>query len=1065
MILSKSQLVNNINSEISDQAYGAISPYDIRHNLLDIIDSASNLLLNSELRSLNLATSPSGNTTLGESSLEYLSLPGNLNQDNTAIGFSTLKSNFQGVKNTAIGSYSLSCNVYGQGNVAVGYNALAGNTVGSLNIGIGNYTLHNNKSGNGNIALGHGAGYYVSKTESNKLFIGYHPVDGQHICDNPTGSGWMPLMYGDLSGIKLGIGTKSLNEHGVLHVGGNILPSGANLHNLGHILYPWSKLYLASSIEFSNFSSIFASGSSILCVSGNIYPDASNKRSFGSSTNTWASGFFKDIVVTGVATINQLNYSNVSIYSNKTFYLGVNSSNQPLYSDSQLNDGGLVLKSSTDNKEYAISFRPPNEGMPGFSGAYNAVWYSNINFQVPSTSYIKTNSLVSYDTDAFNDNDSFGLFFNSGITYISRKNILDSDLVSSSGHVAGISNINFISNSGSLQDYSVSLMSLESGVSVSQKFLTGTKVRLKDSFNSNKDKLRGFELKYVDESLSNVVGPLVDRFVISSYNNTSKPINAIALMKQNADGGVFGITNIPSISDSITPKTIFNVRSVNDCVARFTSENTGNYKSAIQLLGSSNCETSGVEFTYLNNSGISDINLFSNSIKTCFVRFRDNQQIGILSSGITNATLTIGHSGIPNMPVVSIKDNTFVLNSGVVADSGYVKLYSYRVNRHYADQNNALFLLDASGNTFDLVVNKLDSLDARAVYTDGSGNTYAGYLSPSGRKSISNKTMYNTAYGYRALSNIFSGSGNVAVGYESLDQLVSGNNNIVIGRSSASGLNNTYQNIIIGNSSFNKTSDLSNTSGNIVVGHNIGNSASGSYQFLLGLNNNLLFNGTLGPSDNDKKLVMPNNGRLYLNNINNSESLCLRNNTIEVIDSGGSNYPENTLSFKFSGNNSADLLVLDHSKDPMTNNVNYYSPPNPSGRPFAQVNGDLRIRGSIRFSDGTSLETSSGIKYATDIAQSGLSIAQSGISRLDALFIEGYMPNGLAAPATDGIKTSGVMVTKDQNWNNTINVFIHNRDITNVIHSGAYVIATRINNEYRPIWVSSSDTTCICCNN
>ncbi len=65
MILSKSQLVNNINSEISDQSYGQISPYDIRHNLLDIIDSVHNLTSSQDLISLNLATFPNGNTKVG----------------------------------------------------------------------------------------------------------------------------------------------------------------------------------------------------------------------------------------------------------------------------------------------------------------------------------------------------------------------------------------------------------------------------------------------------------------------------------------------------------------------------------------------------------------------------------------------------------------------------------------------------------------------------------------------------------------------------------------------------------------------------------------------------------------------------------------------------------------------------------------------------------------------------------------------------------------------------------------------------------------------------------------
>jgi hypothetical protein len=1097
MQLSKSQLVNNINAEISDQSYGQISPYDIRHNLLDIIDSISNLTLDKNLESLNFATFSDGNTRVGISALDNVKIDNSISNHNTAIGFNSLRSNYQSVQNTAIGSHSLSCNVYGEGNVAVGYNALAGNTVGHLNIGIGNYTLNNNKSGNGNIAIGHGAGYYATKNTSNHLFIGYHPVDDQHICDNPNGSGWMPLIYGDLSNIKLGIGTKSLNNYGVLHVGGNILPSGSNVSSLGYDSYFWSKLYLSRSIEFSNLSSIFSSGSSLLCTSNHIYPSQTNKYSLGSNSYVWESGFFKDLTVTGRAIINQLFYSNVYTYSNKTFYLGVNSNNQPLYSDLQLSDGGVVLKSSTNNKEYKISFRPPAEGMPGFVDDYNAVWFSNINLQVPSNRYVKTNSLISYDPDAFDDNDSFGLFFNSGITYISRKNVLGSNLGLPNGHVAGISNINLISNSGSIQDYSISLMSLESGVSVSQKFLTGTKQRIKDSANQNKDKLKGFELKYVDESFSNIVGPLLDRFVIASYNNTSKPINALTLMKQNADGGVVGITNMSSIADNVTPKTIFNIRSINDCVARFTAESNGYHKAAIQLLGSSNCESSGIELTYLNNSGIADINLFKNYGTTCFVRFKDDQQIGILSSGITNATITIGHSGAPKLPTISLKDDTFVANTTVVANSGYGKLYNLRDVRQYANQYNSLIYLDSSGNKFDVVVNKLDNIDGRAVYTDTSGNTFAGYASPSNRK-ITSSIKENTTHGYQALYDIRSGSGNLAIGHNALYNLFSGNDNIAIGRFAGSGLLSSVDNIIIGNQAFNKTSPLNHTSGNIIIGHNIGASQSGSYQFILGNRSNIiLLQGKLGPNNTDKFLSLPSSGRLYVHNHDNTEGLCLKSNLIEIIDSGGSNYPENDLRFRFIGNNSADLLVLNHNSNPNNYNSLWGSPALNVGspavsyvdeywfpssgvasdsnvtvsKPYAQLNGNLRLKGNIQFSDGTYLGSTKPIHTNTRLANSGIAlgnsgiaIAHSGINLTNSMFIEGYMPTGMNAAPNSSAKTSGILITKDVNWSNSGVVFLTNRDTTSVVHAGAYVIAAKINNEYRPIWVSSSDTTCVCCN-
>lgn len=1069
MILSKSQLVSNITNEISDQARGEISPYDIRHNLLDIIDSVHNLTADAELRSLNLATSPSGNTRVGQSTIEYLYVPGANSQDNTAVGYFSLKANYQGVQNTALGSNSLSCNVYGQGNVGLGYHALAGNTVGNLNIGLGNFTLNKNKSGTGNIAIGHGAGYYVAKDDNYKFFLAYHPVNDTHICSNPLGSGWIPLLYGDLSGIKLGVGTRTLHNFGTLQVSGIISPSVSGVFDLGHGLCTWRNIYLSDGIRFNNNVTLLKETSLALSLSGSFLPSISSNFSLGTQSRRWLVGYFDNIIVNNVASIGRLINVDTETYNNKSLYLGVNSSNQPLFTDSGLDGGGLFLKSATSNKEYSIIFRQPSEGMPCFNDSYNAVWHSNINFQVPSDRYIKTNSIVSYNPSAFGDSDCFGLFFNSGITYISRKNVLNFNPGSSSGHLAGIGNINFLSNSGDQSDYIFSVSALESGVNVSQRFLSGSKSRQKDVTNQNKDKLRGFELKYIDDYRLGIQGDLTDRLVIGSYNNTSRFVNGLVLMKDDNNGSVLSITNIPSITESVLPNTILNVRSQLDCVARFTSQNSGFKKSAIQLLAPLNCELSGAEISYLHRSGVLDINMFKDSGRIIFARMKESHQIGILSSGNTNATITVGYSGGPVIPAISLKDNRFVSNYAVTPTDGYGKIYNLHTYKDFAKQHNSLIYLDSSGNNFNLVVNKLDNIDARAVYTDPSGNTYAGYMSPSGRKDISRKTMYNTSYGYKSLFNIHSGSGNISIGYESLYNLTSGNNNIVIGQNSASGLDITYENLIFGNYSFNKIPSLSNTSGNIIIGHNIGNSESGSYHFLLGLNDKLLFSGTIGPNNSDKKLVMPSGGRLYINNLDDIESLHLKTNLIEVINSGQNlRYPTNDLRFRFSSSGSADLLILNHATNPMTNTADYFTPPNPNQRPFAELNGDLRIRGAIRFSDGTSLDTSSGIAHATNLAQSGvnlgnsgIAIGNSGISLIRTMFLEGYMPSGLQSP-TDGNKTSGVMLIKDNDWANSGTVFIFNRDATSVIHSGAYVIAGLVNREYRPIWVSAVDTSCCC---
>jgi hypothetical protein len=525
-------------------------------------------------------------------------------------------------------------------------------------------------------------------------------------------------------------------------------------------------------------------------------------------------------------------------------------------------------------------------------------------------------------------------------------------------------------------------------------------------------------------------------------------------MKDSEDGSVFGITNISSITEDILPETIFNIRSDNEAIARITAETNAYEKAALQLLGTDNCEASGVELAYLNNSGIADINMFNNSHTTKFIRLNaPSGAIGILSSGITNESITIGHSGISGLPVISIKDSQWVehLQNKIVASSGYAKIYNLFNIKGYANQVNDLKFLDSSGNLFDLVVNKYDNVDARAIYTDPSGNTCGGYLCPSGRTTITQAVSGNTLYGYQSFYSIFSGSGNIGIGYNAGSGIKYGNDNIIIGNNSFHAAESGNKNIVIGNRSFIRP-NVESTSGNIVIGHDgVGNAISGSYHFLLGSNDKvILLHGTLGPNNVDKKLVMPSGGRIYFNNNNDTESLGIRNNIIEVMDSGGSNYPENELLFKFTGNNSVDLFKLNHDADPLSNTATYSS----TDRPFAELNGDLKLRGNISFSDNTSLGSAD---FLTDITELQ--------NNLTSLIVEGYATSDIAPPSSASSPTSGQIRLKNSNWEDGDLVTIKNRDTTCVIKNNDYVIAIKVNNEYRPIWINAVDTLGSCCVN
>jgi hypothetical protein len=729
MILSKIQLVDNITNEISDNSTGNISPYDVRHNLLDIIDSIHLLSLDKELNGLNVGTPDTRSTRIGQHTLEKINLEGYSSVDNSALGYSALKSNYQGSRNTAIGSLSLSCNIYGEDNVGAGFSSLGGNTTGFGNVGIGNYSLQSNKIGHFNVAIGHGAGYYVDRNTNKKLIIASHAVNDEYICSNPVGSGLNPLIYGDFDSLSLGIGVRSLHGDGALQVSGNITPSHSSAFNLGTSSYRFLSAFFTDYVSFASGTSIgYDYSKNGIYSNTNLYPSTTLSHSLGSSDRKWLGGHFENIYVSGNAFINQLSSIYTSIYNNKTLFLASLSGTSTVsgyLSDELLDNAGFIVKASGASylRDYEFVFKPSGYNSIACLEKDNAYsrshWKSNISLDIASGCHVKTQRVVSSGKlSLVTDPDCYGIYLNSNYFYLSRSNVLEIPAHSSSGLLAGISNVNFLANSGSSSDYGVTYAALESGVNVSQKFLTGSKVRVKDVSNSNKDKLRGFELKYFDDSSINYVGSLSDRFVVSSYDNTSYPVNNFIVMKNASDGGVVGINNFTSGGELLLPKTTLNVRSSSNAIVRVTAENGGNVQSSIQLLGGQNCLRDGLELTYSHTSGIADLNIYESSGKTIFLRFNENKKIGLLSSGITNSMLTIGTSGLIND--ISLRE-TLVAPT---ATEYYPKIFASRVNKLYANQINNLSYLDSSGNTHDLVVNKLDQLDGRALYTDDYNNTF-----------------------------------------------------------------------------------------------------------------------------------------------------------------------------------------------------------------------------------------------------------------------------------------------------------------------------------------------------
>ena len=1061
-IVSKNQLVNSINADISNNSNQEISPEDIRHNLIDLVDSV-HLLLDStkditieKLTSSNFYTPSNRSTIVGEEAISKLHLDSYVTNDNTAVGYASLKNNYQGSGNTSVGTFALSCNIFGDNNSAFGVNSLSANTNGFANVGVGNYALTRNKTGDFNIAIGHGAGYY-SKDENYKLFIANHPANEEYVCDNPLGSGLTPLIYGNLlnEDLVLGVGTRTLYSHsiGVIQSSGAISPTLDNTFDIGHKDYKWQNVHtqnivLASGAIITNHTS-----HDVINVSGNISPFDNRKFHLGSSNAYFASGYISHLFTDVTNTISDNHYEGKVLY--------VASSGDPpdaYLTPEQLSGGGIVVRGSgegTDQSvDYAFLFRPSGESsVPFYSFEdYNhlsrSFWESNISLHISSGSHVHTPRLLNsgeLDLVVYSpDQPEFGMYLNSGALYVTSDSggIFGINPGSSSGLLAGMGSVNMLSPSGINDYYFLTVGSLESGVTVGQRFITGAKQREKD--DDGLDKLNGFTHKYIDASNTIYSGPKVDRFVISSHDNSSYGFNNLILMKNHSNGGILGVNNFSEGGDAVIPQTSFNVRTNHNAAVRITAENAGQVSSALQLLTNLNCLSSGFEIKYNGGaSGVAEFNMYDASGLITAAKITKDGNFGILSSGSLNRHLTVGDDGSPNA-VIAIHIVSG-LHPSFSAIPNHSQIYSKEMpsgTPTNIGQTLRTFTMDGDGNELNMTRNVFLHGDG-LVYQDGRFNTFAGLSSTLDRQHL-NTAFHNTGYGNGALALNTSGNYNTALGSLALSGVVESNYNIAIGYGAGASSSGNY-NLLIGNSL------------NAVDGE--------SYKFKLGANSsNVLMSGCTGPLSSDRVLFLPN-GKLSVQEDNN-KSLYLSNNLIKVINhSSATQLPPDSLSLDFSHSVSgARLVEFNHAALPMSgfkgfgvSNPNYTEPN--MERPYVGVSGDIKLLGAIRFSNGDSLESTEDI---TNLSESGAFVSGVVFSTLPK-FREGFMIDNVGTAPLFTSPTSGFMTVYDQNGSTSEGVFITNRDKHSSLTSGDYIVAININNEFRPLWINNEDLACNTC--
>ena len=986
MKLTKNDFITQLNSLIPDNGTQQISPLDLRIVIRDTADSTVNFLNGQNLNTANFSTPEVTSTRAGIDALSKYNLPGYVTSGNSAFGYQSLHSNYHGLDNTAVGAFSLGCNLYGNYNVGVGYTALGGNVAGSGNIGIGSHTLQSNKNGDFNIAIGHGAGYYIGNypgslgVNSYKLYIASVPVTSEDLCEIEAGVGPAPLVYGDLKDLRFGIATKTLHDFGTLQVSGDIAPTQDEQFNLGNDQYRWASVN--DLIHFSGnkigIGTNAPSGSEgLVTVNGSIVPSQYGAYTLGNANLAW-DGFFNDITVSGAATITDLEYITKEqwIYEALTLHLGASGgvwegsgvfTGEPYgpirgYLDDGGADGaGFILHTSGSDyqRDYKFIYKSPDQSLTCLESddAFSrGRWQSNISIEIQNGRHLQTDRIIADDSlSLVSRSGCYGLFINTDHSDSGNKVYIGPE--SYIGTYNYSSDINLYGTpSGS--NFDVSTISLESGVSVSHRLLSRGRLSTP----------RGFELSYKDDADSDT-----DRFTISRYSNSIVKFEPFIV---KYDGSI-GFSNISYVGTPNLPKTNFHVDAGLDCDARFSTRFPSN-KSRIQLTYGVE-RNAGVELCYKQD--VFDISLLKPSGDT----------------GAASGTMSISSTGVvigytqweyasristPATPLVishaSANSGTISLKEQASSPSNIAGFGSIFVKPYVQDgQEQSLYFRDDANNEFNLIQNPNDS-NSNLVYIDSAGNTFAGISSPATRPPVA-RTFNNTAYGYLASSGNNGGDSNSAFGSLALYKNTAGSNNVAIGYAAGavSGVGAINNNVFIG---FGAGANIKNNiNHSIIIGYRAGyDSAALSIPdstLLIGTGNRPLVSGSFSAKtfaiDGGSLSVLSTNRRqeIKLYNEENADYFYedgeIETSVINILDNDSVEYSQLgglSLAFTKSDGNSGILMNFRHNANPMTYTPSYHE--NTTDRPYAELRGDLRLLGDIKFSDGTYLNSSSFIGAA-----------------------------------------------------------------------------------------------------
>jgi hypothetical protein len=590
-----------------------------------------------------------------------------------------------------------------------------------------------------------------------------------------------------------------------------------------------------------------------------------------------------------------------------------------------------------------------------------------------------------------------------------------------------------------------------------------------------------------------------DRLSIHLDNGQSDIREAVTVLRNGgtaSQSGLVGITNAaydPNTETAYIPETIFNVQSTGDSNIRFSSGPSTWYRSCLELLGVGNERASGLHFSYdpqFDNAFVGDgygyygpelcVNPgVTDKTVADFSLIRPSGQEGMefshislsergyVSIGLTriheqrqfeaNAPLTIAYmcDGHQDSGTISMHEQSTAPTDHSAYGKVYVKPYTV------GGRTQALYFKDDVGNETNLVLSQdLDPTDSTdgVIYGDAFGNTYGGWYTPKVRTG-SSELKTNTFYGYGAGASIDEGSAsncNVLIGYHTGSGIDLSGRNTVVGCNSLYGYSNAYKNVVIGSDNVSQDGPIQTDTIQdiIVIGRDLYNGEVPDEGVLaIGIGSNPLITGRVASPN---KHFTVNDGYLSVLDENQTEfkvstvfDATFQRNTINIdlidYNRGGSDYAEDNLKFNFKNEDGLTntLFQLEPRGNALSNTPNYEFPAETT--PFAQLDADFKLKGAIRFQDGTSLSGISDFELLTTLGTSGINkVLQT--SNSTNYFVLDYSNLSLAGDVSSNIRTDNTFVAVQLDGTGSSSVGkMSLQGLADYVSSGASSIAENCN--------------------